>query len=54
VDDECNVALRYQLASYAYTFEQAIAEDGIALDNEQGIFNRLIACFTRYSVCLFP
>ncbi|KAI8878405.1 RhoGAP-domain-containing protein [Backusella circina FSU 941] len=36
VDDECNVALRYQLASYAYTFEQAIADDGIALDNEQG------------------
>ncbi|KAI8991251.1 Rho GTPase activation protein [Mycotypha africana] len=36
VDDECNVALRYQLASYAYTFEQALAEDGLALDNDQG------------------
>jgi hypothetical protein len=36
VDDECSVALRYQLASYAYTFEQALAEDGLALDNEQG------------------
>ncbi|KAI8375018.1 Rho GTPase activation protein [Choanephora cucurbitarum] len=36
VDDECNVALRYQLASYAYTFEQALTEDGLALDNDQG------------------
>lgn len=36
VDDECNVALRYQLANYAYTFEQALTEDGLALDNDQG------------------
>ncbi|RCH91060.1 hypothetical protein CU098_001832 [Rhizopus stolonifer] len=36
VDDECSVALRYQLASYAYTFEQALTEDGLALDNDQG------------------
>jgi hypothetical protein len=30
------VALRYQLASYAYIFEQALTEDGLALDNDQG------------------
>jgi hypothetical protein len=30
--------LRYQLASYAYTFEQVLTEDGTALDNEQGKF----------------
>lgn len=36
VDDECSVALRYQLASYAYTYEQALTEDGLALDNDQG------------------
>ncbi|KAF1804244.1 Rho GTPase activation protein [Mucor lusitanicus] len=36
VDDECHVALRYQLANYAYTFEQALTEDGLALDNDQG------------------
>ncbi|CEG72606.1 hypothetical protein RMATCC62417_08137 [Rhizopus microsporus] len=36
VDDECSIALRYQLASYAYTFEQALTEDGLALDNDQG------------------
>ncbi|CAO3618993.1 unnamed protein product [Mucor hiemalis] len=36
VDDECSVALRYQLASYAYAYEQALTEDGLALDNDQG------------------
>lgn len=36
MDDECSVALRYQLASYAYTYEQALTEDGLALDNDQG------------------
>ncbi|KAI9473688.1 MAG: Rho GTPase activation protein [Benjaminiella poitrasii] len=35
VDDECNIALRYQLANYSYTFEQALAEDGLSLDNDQ-------------------
>ncbi|KAI8997877.1 Rho GTPase activation protein [Pilobolus umbonatus] len=36
VDDECYAALRYQLANYAYTYEQALAKDGLALDNDQG------------------
>ncbi|KAI8368301.1 Rho GTPase activation protein [Radiomyces spectabilis] len=37
VGDECSVALRYQLARYAYIFEQALTADGIALDNDDGL-----------------
>ncbi|KAF7724834.1 hypothetical protein EC973_000719 [Apophysomyces ossiformis] len=37
VGDECCVALRYQLARYAYIFEQAVMADGIALDNDDGL-----------------
>ncbi|KAF7732372.1 hypothetical protein EC973_005268 [Apophysomyces ossiformis] len=36
VSDECSVALRYQLARYAYIFEQALTSDGLALDNDDG------------------
>jgi hypothetical protein len=36
VGDECCVALRYQLARYAYIYEEALAADGIALDNDDG------------------
>ncbi|KAI9255239.1 Rho GTPase activation protein [Phascolomyces articulosus] len=37
VGDECSVALRYQLARYAYIFEQALTADGLALDNDDGL-----------------
>ncbi|KAI9319011.1 Rho GTPase activation protein [Dichotomocladium elegans] len=37
VDDECCVALRYQLARYAYIFEQGLTADGLALDNDDGL-----------------
>ncbi|SAL95699.1 hypothetical protein [Absidia glauca] len=37
VGDECCVALRYQLARYAYIYEEALAADGIALDNDDGL-----------------
>ncbi|KAI9489451.1 Rho GTPase activation protein [Zychaea mexicana] len=37
VGDECCVALRYQLARYAYIFEQALTADGLALDNDDGL-----------------
>ncbi|KAG0174888.1 hypothetical protein DFQ30_002154 [Apophysomyces sp. BC1015] len=37
VSDECSVALRYQLARYAYIFEQALTSDGLALDNDDGL-----------------
>jgi hypothetical protein len=36
IGDECNVALRYQLARYAYIYEQALTADGYALDNDDG------------------
>ena len=35
--DECCVALRYQLARYAYIFEQGLTADGLALDNDDGL-----------------
>ncbi|ORZ22484.1 Rho GTPase activation protein [Absidia repens] len=37
VGDECCVALRYQLARYSYIYEEALAADGIALDNDDGL-----------------
>ncbi|ORX50194.1 RhoGAP-domain-containing protein [Hesseltinella vesiculosa] len=37
IDDECCVALRYQLARYSYIYEEALAADGIALDNDDGL-----------------
>ncbi|CAM0137943.1 unnamed protein product [Umbelopsis sp. WA50703] len=37
IGDECNVALRYQLARYAYIYEQALTADGYALDNDDGL-----------------
>ncbi|CDH56716.1 gtpase activating protein [Lichtheimia corymbifera JMRC:FSU:9682] len=37
VGDECCVALRYQLARYAYIFEQGLTADGLALDNDDGL-----------------
>ncbi|KAI9030019.1 Rho GTPase activation protein [Phycomyces nitens] len=37
VGEECCVALRYQLARYAYIFEQALTADGIALDNDDAL-----------------
>ncbi|KAI7862863.1 Rho GTPase activation protein [Spinellus fusiger] len=37
VGEECCAALRYQLARYSYTFEQALTADGIALDNDEGL-----------------
>ncbi|CAO3610425.1 unnamed protein product [Cunninghamella echinulata] len=37
IGDECCVALRYQLARYSYIYEEAIAADGIALDNDDGL-----------------
>lgn len=30
------MALRYQLARYAYIYEQALTADGYALDNDDG------------------
>ncbi|KAI8646362.1 Rho GTPase activation protein [Parasitella parasitica] len=36
VDDECCTAIRYQLARYAYMFEESITRDGLALDNDDG------------------
>ncbi|CEP08630.1 hypothetical protein [Parasitella parasitica] len=36
VDDECCTAIRYQLARYAYIFEESITRDGLALDNDEG------------------
>jgi hypothetical protein len=36
VDDECCTAIRYQLARYAYVFEEALIRDGYALDNDEG------------------
>ncbi|GAN08229.1 rhoGAP-domain-containing protein [Mucor ambiguus] len=36
VDDECCTAIRYQLARYAYLFEEALTRDGLALDNDDG------------------
>lgn len=36
VDDECCTAIRYQLARYAYVFEEALTTDGYALDNDDG------------------
>lgn len=43
VNDECCAALRYQLARYAYAFEQAIALDGLALDDDHGMGLRSLA-----------
>lgn len=43
VNDECCAALRYQLARYAYAFEQAIASDGLALDDDHGMGLRSLA-----------
>ncbi|ORY95254.1 Rho GTPase activation protein [Syncephalastrum racemosum] len=37
IGDECCVALRYQLARYAYIYEQALTADGLALDNDDGL-----------------
>ncbi|KAI8371647.1 Rho GTPase activation protein [Radiomyces spectabilis] len=37
IGDECSVALRYQLARYAYIYEQALTADGLALDNDDGL-----------------
>ncbi|KAI8333049.1 Rho GTPase activation protein [Chlamydoabsidia padenii] len=37
IGDECCVALRYQLARYSYIYEEALAADGIALDNDDGL-----------------
>lgn len=34
--DECCTAIRYQLARYAYIFEEALTLDGLALDNDEG------------------
>ncbi|GAA5810617.1 hypothetical protein MFLAVUS_004040 [Mucor flavus] len=34
--DECCIAIRYQLARYAFTFEEALTADGLALDNDNG------------------
>ncbi|KAL0095102.1 Rho GTPase activation protein [Phycomyces blakesleeanus] len=36
VGDECCVAMRYQLARYAYRFEQALVSDGMEIDPEDG------------------
>jgi hypothetical protein len=36
IGDECCVALRYQLARDSYIYEEALAADGIALDNDDG------------------
>ncbi|KAL9559138.1 hypothetical protein PS6_000942 [Mucor atramentarius] len=36
VDDECCTAIRYQLARYAYLFEESLTRDGLALDNDEG------------------
>lgn len=36
VDDECCTAIRYQLARYAYIFEESLAKDGYSLDNDEG------------------
>ncbi|KAI7895986.1 Rho GTPase activation protein [Mucor mucedo] len=36
VDDECCTAVRYQLARYAYIFEESLTKDGYALDNDEG------------------
>lgn len=36
MDDECCTAIRYQLARYAYVFEEALTVDGLALDNDEG------------------
>lgn len=36
VDDECCTAIRYQLARYAYLFEESLTADGLALDNDEG------------------
>lgn len=36
VDDECCTAVRYQLARYAYLFEESLTRDGLALDNDEG------------------
>lgn len=36
VDDECCTAIRYQLARYAYVFEESLTLDGLALDNDEG------------------
>lgn len=43
MNDECCAALRYQLARYAYAFEQAIALDGLALDDDHGMGLRSLA-----------
>lgn len=36
LDDECCTAIRYQLARYAYIYEEALVLDGLALDNDEG------------------
>lgn len=36
VDDECCTAIRYQLARYAYLFEESLTANGLALDNDEG------------------
>ncbi|KAI9470624.1 MAG: Rho GTPase activation protein [Benjaminiella poitrasii] len=36
VGDECCTAIRYQLARYAYLFEESLILDGLALDNDEG------------------
>jgi hypothetical protein len=35
-DSVCCVALRYQIARYAYSFEQTVVANGKELDNEEG------------------
>lgn len=36
VDDECCTAVQYQLARYAYIFEESLTKDGNLLDNDEG------------------
>ena len=36
VNDECCTAMRYQLARYAYIFEESILADGLAIENDEG------------------
>ncbi|KAG1151622.1 hypothetical protein G6F37_004903 [Rhizopus arrhizus] len=36
LNNECCAAIKYQLARYAYIFELALIQDGLALDNDEG------------------